>query len=157
MNIGRSLLVICAALVLSLFFPPLYALEDKTVQQRTAPKVSEELVGVWEIDRTKEPGKPYSQGYKGRPFVSKGPNAFTLVLEYRGDGTFRRISRLGEKETVQEGKWVLSGHELRHRRLGARQDEVMYVRFDGPDRYTSLEVFEETSDPGLFAQFKRLR
>jgi hypothetical protein len=156
-NIGRSLVIICAGFVLSLFLPPLYALEEKNTQKTALSNVSAELEGIWEIDRTKEPGKPYTQGYKGRPFVSKGANAFTLILEYRQDGTFRRISRIGDKETVQEGRWLLSGHELRHRRVGARHDEVMYVRFDAPDKYTSLEVFEETSDPGLFAQFKRLR
>ena len=38
----------------------------------------------------------------------------------------------------------------------ARTDEeIMYVRFDDPNQYTSIEVFEDTHDPGLFAQFKR--
>jgi hypothetical protein len=30
------------------------------------------------------------------------------------------------------------------------------VRFDGPNQYTSTEVYENTPDPGLFAQFKRV-
>jgi hypothetical protein len=113
------------------------------------------LVGHWMIVATKEPGKPYREGYKGRPFVPKGANAFTLLMEYRGDGTFRRITRIGDKETVHEGTWVLSGHELRHKRKGTNEDEVMYIRFDSPGQFTSIEVFEKTRDPGLFARFRK--
>lgn len=138
-------------------FPPLYALEERNNPNPGIAHDANELVGTWEIIRTKEAGKPYFQGYRGRPFVSKGANAFTLILEYRKDGTFRRISRVGENETIQEGQWALSGHELRHRRLGAKREEVIYMRFDSTDQYTSLEVFEDTPDPGLFAQFKRVR
>jgi hypothetical protein len=50
----------------------------------------------------------------------------------------------------------LAGHELRHQRKGSNEQEVMYVRFDNQDQYTSTEVFEGTTDPGLFAQFKRM-
>jgi hypothetical protein len=32
----------------------------------------------------------------------------------------------------------------------------MYLRFDNKDQYTSIEVFESSADPGLFAQFKRV-
>jgi hypothetical protein len=113
------------------------------------------LFGRWIIHETKEPGKPYAPEYKGRRFVAEGPDAFTLIMEYRSDGTFRRISRIGEKEVVHEGKWVLSGHELRLSREGADHDEVMYVRFDAPDTFTTVEVHEATRDPGLFARFKK--
>jgi hypothetical protein len=156
-NIKTWVCLIFASFVLSVVWPPLYALEEKKDVKTGAPDVASELVGTWEIVRTKEPGKPYAEGYKGRPFVSKGANAFTLILEYRKDGTFRRISRVGDNETVQQGTWVLAGHELRHRRAGAQREEVMYIRFDGPNQYTSLEVFEDTPDPGLFAQFRRVR
>jgi hypothetical protein len=114
------------------------------------------LVGRWEIFKTKAPGEPYKQGYKKRPFVSSGPNAFTLVMDYRQDGTFRRVSRIGPAETVHEGQWNLSGHELRQRSTGARDEEVIYVRFDGGGELTLVEVFEGSQDPGLFASFKRV-
>jgi hypothetical protein len=155
MKFQRMVMVLCAAFFLSLFLPSIYALEEKKPDAQQPDLPQEQLVGVWEIAQTKEPGKPYREGYKGMPFVSRGANAFTLVLEYRKDGTFRRTSRIGEKETIQDGTWKFSGHELRHHRMGARDEEVMYVRFDNPDQYTSLEVFEATSDPGLFAQFRR--
>ncbi len=113
------------------------------------------ILGTWEIFQIKEPGQTYRQGYKGRPFVPKGPNAFTLLMEYRTDGTYRRISRVGATEIVHEGKWSINGHELRHQRKGNLPDEVMYIRFDGSDKFTSIEVFEQTTDPGLFAQFRR--
>ena len=149
--------MVCVSFILSVLLPPLYALEEKGIPKTESGRAADALVGTWEIIRTKEPGKPYVQGYKGRPFVSKGANAYTLILEYRKDGTFRRISRIGDNETIQEGTWVLSGHELRHKRHGANRDEVMYIRFDNRDQYTSLEVFEDTLDPGLFAQFQRVR
>lgn len=114
------------------------------------------LFGRWMIHETKDPGKEYATAYKGRPFVAEGADAFTLIMEFRSDGTFRRISRIGEKEIVQEGKWGLSGHELRLKREGAEQDEVMYIRFDAPDKYTTVEVHESTRDPGLFARFKKV-
>jgi hypothetical protein len=155
MNLGRMIMVFVAGFFLSLFLPPIYALEEKTSSKQPGGEIDSQLLGIWEITQTKEPGKPYRDGYKGRPFVSKGVNAFTLILEYRKDGTFHRVSRIGENETVQDGTWKIFGHELRHRRSGAMEEEVMYVRFDNPDQYTSLEVFETTSDPGLFAQFKR--
>ena len=113
------------------------------------------LVGVWEVFQTKEPGQPYKASYRGQPFVNKGPHAFTLVMEYRKDGTFRRTTRVGTTETVQEGTWKISGHELRHDRPGALEEEIMYIRFDGPDQYTSIDVYEGTPDPGLFGRFKR--
>lgn len=150
-------MVLLAAFFLSIFLPSIYALDEKKTDARQQAVPQEQLLGVWEIAQTKEPGKPYRDGYKGMPFVSRGANAFTLVLEYRNDGTFRRTSRIGDKETIQDGTWKFSGHELRHRRTGARDEEVMYVRFDNPDQYTSLEVFESTSDPGLFAQFRRTK
>ncbi len=156
-NVRTWVFLVCASFVLSVLLPPIYALEERKGSKTVDNEVASKLVGTWEIIRTKEPGKPYAEGYKGRPFVSKGANAFTLILEYRNDGTFRRISRVGEKETVQQGTWVLAGHELRHRRAGAHEEEVMYIRFDSPNQYTSLEVFEDTPDPGLFAQFRRVR
>jgi hypothetical protein len=157
MTLQRMVMVFLAAFFLSLFLPSIYALEEKKPDAHQLVSQQERLVGVWEIAQTKEPGKPYREGYRGLPFVSKGANAFTLVLEYRKDGTFRRTSRIGDKETIQDGTWKFSGHELRHRRTGARDEEVMYVRFDNADQYTSLEVFEGTSDPGLFAQFRRTK
>lgn len=155
MSFRRLILLLASGLLLSLFLPPLYALEEKDTSRKTGATVNSPIVGIWEICQTKEPGKPYREGYKGLPFVAQGANAFTLILEYRKDGTFRRISRIGDKESIHDGTWLLSGHELRHRRAGAKDEEVMYVRFDNPNQYTSLEVFEATSDPGLFAQFKR--
>jgi len=145
------------AFLVSLFLPPIYALDDTSANKPSVGKDASKLVGVWEIAKTKEPGKPYLPSYKGQPFVTRGANAFTLILEYRKDGTFRRLSRIGGAENVQDGSWILSGHELRHRRSGSPADEVMYVRFDRPNQYTSIEVYEGTSDPGLFAQFSRSR
>jgi len=153
----RMLGLLALGYCLSLFLPPLYALDEKKAGQPALDPATTRLVGVWEIVQTKAPGHPYTAGYKGRPFVSKGPHAFTLFLEYNKDGTFRRLTRVGPKETAQNGTWVFSGHELRHHRAGAREEEVMYVRFDGADAYTSTEVYEGTSDPGLFAQFKRVK
>ena len=123
MNIQRSALVIFAAFLMSLLLPPIYAQDDKKVKKLDGP--AGHLVGVWEIYQTKEPGKPYLTSYKGHPFVSRGPNAFTLVIEYRSDGTFKRTSRAGEKETVHEGSWTFAGKELRHRRNGSSEEEVM--------------------------------
>jgi hypothetical protein len=119
-------------------------------------KASSQLLGMWEIHMIKEPGKHYRRSYKGRPLVAKGPHAFTLIIEYRKDGSFIRTTRVGEKETIQEGKWSLIGHELRQTRHGNLPDEVMYIRFDGPNRFTSIEVYEGCSDPGTFAQYKRV-
>lgn len=141
--------------VMSLFLPPIYAQDVKNGNRVTVEKDFNQLVGTWEIYQTKEPGKPFLQSYKGRPFVSKGANAFTLFIEYRSDGKFRRVSRVGDNDTIEEGVWRLNGHELRHRRNGATMEEVMYLRFDNKDQYTSTEVFEETGDPGLFATFRR--
>jgi hypothetical protein len=152
-SIKRTIILALCALVLSIFLPPLYAQENRPSSQ---DKESTQLIGKWEIYETKEPGKPYLSSYKGRPFVSKGANAFTLVLEYRNDGTFKRIARIGESETAEEGTWSLAGHELRHKRKGVQEEEIMYIRFDGRDRYVSTEVFEDSSDPGLFAKFKRI-
>jgi len=145
---------ICAGFLLSIFLPPLYALDERGATSQVGGDAAK-LVGVWEIMKTKEPGKPYLTGFQGRPFVTKGPNSFTLIMEYHRDGTFRRLLRVGGKEIVQNGHWILSGHELRQRAKGKRNEEVMYLRFDQPDRYTSIEVFEDTSTPGLFAQFKK--
>ncbi len=120
-------------------------------------KEATQLLGRWIIVQSKEPGKPYTDGYKGRPFVREGPNSFILILEYRQDGTFRRISRVDGVDTIHEGTWKLSGHELTQKRKGQGADEVMYIRFDGPDAFTSIEVYEESNDPGLFAKFKRIQ
>ncbi len=155
MTTRKLLMVASAGFLLSLFMPPLYALDKKEADKPKVGGESSKLIGVWEITKTKEPGKPYLTSFQGRPFVSKGPNAFTLILEYRPDGTFRRLCRLGDKESVEDGQWTLSGHELRQRPVGSRNEEVMYVRFDGPDQYTSVEVFEDTVNPGLFAQFQK--
>ena len=147
--------VLCVALVLSLSISLLYAQDEKQIKKAAMNEQSAKLLGVWEIFQTKEPGKPYRHEYRGRPFVSRGEHAFTLLLEYREDGTFRRISRIGNDDKIQEGTWKLSGNELRLKAKGVSEDEVMYVRFDDPNQYTCIEVFEDTHDPGLFAQFKR--
>jgi len=142
-----------------LFFGPLFSPCSAVSAEKRKPKLSKEaakLVGRWAIYQTKEPGKPFRQSYKGRPFVMKGANAFTLIVEYRPDGTFSRFSRIGEKETIHEGKWKYAGHELRHKRKKVAQEEVMYVRFDGAGQFTSIEVYEKTADPGLFARFRRV-
>ena len=144
----RFLLVLCCGLLLSLLLPPLYAQQDKAQKVLVVDKAAVPLVGVWEITQTKEPGKPYRSSYKGHPFVSRGPNAFTLIMEYHNDGTFKRIARVGPKDDVQEGKWKLAGNELRHYRVGTSEEEVIYLRFDGPNQYTSTEVYEGTPDPG---------
>lgn len=156
MSTVRIFVLLFSGIFLSLVLPPLYAQQDKPQQGPIVDKTASQLVGVWEISQTKEPGKPYRASYKGHPFVSRGPNAFTLIMEYRSDGTFRRIARVGNNETTQDGKWILAGSELKHHRSGSGEEEVMYVRFDNPDQYTSTEVYEGTPDPGLFAQFKRV-
>ncbi len=154
----RIALIVVTGLVMSVVLPPLYAQQDKAAQKGPVlDKAAEQLVGVWQIYKTKEPAKPYQESFKGHPFVNRGPNAFTLLLEYKSDGTFRRISRIGSQETIEEGTWKFSGNELRHQRKGASEQEVLYVRFDNPNQYTSVEVYEQTPDPGLFAQFRRVR
>lgn len=153
MTLRRYTLIILflALIVGAAWFPAVAEKDSKLADNDVSP-----LVGMWEIYQTKEPGQPYRRGYKGRPFVLKGPNAFTIVLEYRKDGTFTRISRVGDSETKTDGKWKLDGHELRQQTNGARETEVLYVRFDGPNEFTSIEVFEDTTDPGLFAKFRRI-
>jgi hypothetical protein len=155
-RVRRIVIVITAGFLLSLFFPPIYAQEEKKGKLPALDEASAKFIGSWEIVQTKEPGKPYLTSYKGRPFVSKGPQSFSIVLEYKPDGTFRRICRVDGQESVQEGTWKLSGHELKHQRTGTSEPEVMYVRFDGKNQFTFVEVYEETSDPGLFAQFKKV-
>ncbi len=135
----------------------LYAQQHQEKKGAASRPYATLLVGVWEVFQTKEPGQPYKASYRGQPFLSKGPNAFTLIMEYRKDGTFRRTTRVGTAETVQDGTWKISGHELRHDRPGALEEEIMYIRFDGPDQYTSIDVYEGTPDPGLFGRFKRVK
>jgi hypothetical protein len=157
-SIRRAVAMILAGFLLSLLLPPIYAQEKDTEKKPALSQEAARIVGTWEIMNTKEPGKPYKTGYKGRPFVTKGPNAYTLILKFQGDGTFRRISRIGDHpDKVQEGTWRLVGHELRQQRKGMSEPEVIYIRFDGPNQYTSIEVYETTPDPGLFAQFKRVQ
>jgi hypothetical protein len=153
----RMIVLLSAGFLVSLILPPIYALESATDKKLKLSEDAVKLVGVWEIARTKEPNMPYRDGYKGRPFVSKGANAFTLIMEYRKDGTFRRLSRKGSAETIQDGHWILSGHELRHKRSKSKDEEVMYLRFDKPNQFTSIEVYEDTPDPGLFAQFHKIK
>jgi len=151
----------CLALTLAILGSAL-ATPVEAQQRRTASNVAldpyaAQMVGVWEVFQTKEPGHPYKASYKEHPFVAKGANAFTLFFEYRKDGTFRRITRVGSTETIQEGSWKMSGHELRHERPGALEEEVMFIRFDNPDQYTSIDVYEGSPDPGLFGRFKRVK
>lgn len=125
--------------------------------KKVLPGDEEKMIGAWEIVRTKEPGKPYRSGYQGRPFSRKGANAYTVIIEYRKDGTFRRTARFGSKEVVHEGVWSLNGHELRLKPKKKPGEEVLYIRFDEPNRCTFIEVYEEASDPGIFAQFRKIR
>ncbi len=155
MTVRRVALLLCAGFILTLSVSPMNAQEAKQIKKPAMNGESAKLVGVWEISQTKEPGKPYRQAYKGRQFVNRGVHAFTLILEYRDDGTFRRVARIGNDDKIQEGTWKLSGNELRLKANGASEDEVMYVRFDDLNQYTCIEVSENTHDPGLFAQFKR--
>lgn len=155
MRLGYWIFTIYLGCIMGLFLPPTHAQDNKSDTKQTQEAVNTPLLGTWEIYETKEPGKPYLKSYKGRPFVSKGPNAFTLFLEYKNDGKFRRISRIGDNQTIEEGLWKLDGHELRHKRTGSWAEEILYLRFDNKDQYTSTEVFEDTGDPGLFAKFRR--
>ena len=133
-----------------------FTLSSHCGQQKKNHPINDQLIGRWEIVETKEPGKPYRQGYKGNPFVQSGPNAFSLEFEYRKDGTMKRISRKGRQKVVDEGSWTMSGKELRHKFKGSPVEEVIYIRFDSPDEYTFIDVYEDTPDPGLFARFRRI-
>jgi hypothetical protein len=152
----RMVVILSAGFILSVLLSSIYAQEQKKSPLQKLDPITGKLIGTWEIFQTKAPGQPYRDGYKGRPFVRKGPNSFTLIMEYHDDGTFRRLSRVADSDTVQKGTWKLAGNELRHLRKGSIEEEIIYVRFDNKDQYTSIEVFESTSDPGLFAQFRRL-
>lgn len=156
MNHARHGTAIAVIVLLGSFAISAYAQGPTSKRVRLDP-LAARLVGKWEVSHTKEPGQPYKPSYRGQPFVSSGPNAFTLIMEYRKDGTFRRVTRVGKDETVQEGTWTLVGHELRHDRPGALEAEIMYIRFDGPDQYTTVDVYEGTPDPGLFGRFKRVK
>jgi hypothetical protein len=152
MVVRTTVALVSAGFLCLWFLQPVCGRETKPpIDQDTA-----KLVGRWAILQTKEPGKPYLESYKGRPFVAKGHNAFSLIIEYRKDGTFRRISIVDGSEAVEEGQWRLSGHELRHKRNRVPNEEVLYVRFDSPQQLTIIEVYEETRDPGLFARFKKI-
>lgn len=152
MSMRKIAVVLSLGVLCTLLLPPAFAQEKRPALDKDSAR----LTGQWVITQTKEPGKPYRESYRGRPFVPEGPNSFILIMEFSRDGTFRRISRVNGIDTVHEGTWSYSGHELRLRRKGQSADEVMYVRFDGPDEFTSIEVYEDTSDPGLFARFKRM-
>ncbi|MEW6111984.1 MAG: hypothetical protein AB1664_07630 [Thermodesulfobacteriota bacterium] len=163
MTVQRMFVAVLMSLLVALCCGPLVAAEKSLSPALGAEKkrlaANEEaarLVGQWQIYMTKEPGKDYRDAYKGRPFVPVGPHSFILLMEYRPDGTFRRVSRIDGTETVDEGLWTLKGHELRQKRIGGQGEEVLYLRFDGTDQFTSIEVYEQTPDPGLFAQFRRL-
>ena len=133
MTVRPVALLICAGFILSLSMTPIYAQEAKQIKKTTMNGESAKLVGVWEISQAKEPGKPYGKAYKGCPFVSRGVHAFTLILEYQDDWTFHRVSRIGNDEKVQDGTWKFSGSELRLKRNGAFEEEVMYVTIRRPE------------------------
>jgi hypothetical protein len=156
-HIVRFLFAAALAVLIAAFASSGHAQPDQGRKSSVPGPSSAQLVGVWEVVQTKEPGQPYKASYRGQPFVSKGPSAFTLIMEYRKDGTFQRTTRVGTTETIQNGTWKLSGNQLRHDRPGALEEEIMYIRFDGPDQYTSIDVYEGTPDPGLFGRFKRVR
>ena len=157
MKIRWNVLVLAASLWVGLLLCSAHAQQERGGGPAAPVQDSEQLIGLWEVAQTKEPAQPYRAGYKGKSFVSKGPNAFCLLMEYRKDGTFRRISRIGSSESVEEGTWKLAGRELRHQRKGAAEEEVLYLRFDNPNQFTTIEVYEGTPDPGLFVQFKRVK
>jgi hypothetical protein len=150
----RFVAAITSILLAGFFASPTFAQQQAHKRVALDPLASH-LVGTWEVYETKEPGQPYKASYRGQPFSSTGPNAFTLIMQYRKDGTFRRITRVGTSETIHDGTWRLTGHELRHDRPGALEAEIMYIRFDGPDQYTTVDVYEGTPDPGLFGRFRR--
>lgn len=150
MTLQRACIFFCTGILVFFFTLSAYCGNKKDA---TGEK---QLIGRWEIIETKEPGRPYRQGYRGRPFVRSGPNAFSLIIEYKKDGTMKRISRKGERDLVEDGVWTLSGKELRHKIKGTSVEEVVYIRFDSPDEYTFIEVYEGTPDPGLFARFRRV-
>jgi hypothetical protein len=149
-------LVVGAAACLSIFLPELYA--EREDPRREAPLSIEatKLVGKWELFEAKEPGQPYRPSLRGRAFSPNGPEAFALVVEYRADGTFCRVTREGEKQRIEQGTWTLEGHELRLISPRGVTQAVVYVRLDQPDRFTAIEVHEETLEPGLFVRFRRV-
>ncbi len=140
MKILRFLFVGVLAVLTVSMASSVHAQQHQEKKSAVAGPSAAQLVGVWEVFQTKEPGQRYKASYRGRSFVSTGPHAFTLIMEYRKDGTFKRTTRVGTTETVQEGTWKLSGHELRHDRPGALEEEIMYIRFDNPNQYTSIDV-----------------
>jgi hypothetical protein len=154
MHTGPKILVSLAVLVLSLDLFPIYAQQGQPSANANAGNT---LVGRWEIYQTKVQGRPYLKQYKGRPFVSIGPNAFTVIYEYGPDGSFKRITRIDGRDTEETGKWVYSGSEMRLQLDKGRIEEVFYVRFDDPKQITVVEVYEDTTDPGIFAQFRRIK
>ena len=163
MSVQCMFVPVLASLMIALGSGPIIAAEKSLSptsgaekKRQAANEEAARLVGRWQIYMTKEPGKDYRDAYKVRPFVPVGPHSFILFVEYRPDGTFRRVSRIDGAETVDEGLWTLKGHELRKKRVGGQGEEVLYLRFDGADQFTSIKVYEQTPDPGLFAQFRRL-
>ncbi len=155
MNFSRKSILLAFSVLVFVILSVIYVQDHQKVVAADNPV--NPLVGVWEIYQTKAHGKPYAASYNGRPFVSKGQNAFTLILDYKNDGTFKRTSRVGANETAQEGTWKLDGKELRQKVAQDPKEEVLYLRFDSPNQFTSVEVFENCSDPGLFARFIRVR
>lgn len=156
MNI-RAITACLAAAVLALALAAGEAWSQQKPKIAAPNTAAPGLAGSWELFQTKAPGEPYKPSYKDRPFVNEGPQAFALIMEYRKDGTFRRISRVGSVDTVREGTWKMDGQILRQRIAGAGHEEVMFLRFDSPDQFTYTEVYEETPDPGLFARFRRVK
>ncbi len=150
----RKILVCVGAMVLSVLLSPIYSPHGQHVVNA---KTDHSLVGRWEIFQTKAPGRPYLPKYKERPFVSVGPNAYTVIYEYSSDGTFQRITRIDGQNTVENGQWQYAGNELRLKIEKGRVEEIFYLRFDDRDQFTVVEVYEESSDPGIFARFKRIR
>lgn len=153
MKLRHATMIVLVAVMMASVLP---CQADKPTKKSDADP-AERLVGRWELFMTKQPGKPYERGYKGRPFQFQGQDAFALVMDFKKDGTVTRVMRTGSKGTRQKGTWSLDGKELRQSWEGSSQEEVIYLRFEGPDEYTIVEVYEETPDPGLFARFRRLR
>jgi hypothetical protein len=154
-RLGKLGLVLAAAASLSVFLPELYAEREKPHLAASLSSEAARLVGTWEVCEAKEPGQPYRPSVRGRCFSSGGPEAFGLVIEYRHDGTFSRLTRDGSRQHIDHGTWSLSGHELRLASPQGAMQAVLYVRLDDLDRFTAVEVHEETPEPGLFVRYRR--
>ncbi len=154
MYTGRKIPLFLTAVVLSIL---LASICPQQGQCSDGANNENSLVGRWEIYQTKAPGRAYDARYKGRSFVSTGPHAYTVIYQYNPDGTFQRTTKIDGKDIPETGKWTYSGNAMKLQLDKGREDEVFYVRFDDQNQITVVEVYEGTSDPGMFAQFRRIK